>query len=317
MSNQDALMKALTRSLSGGALDALGVYGVELVESVETELPANVLRMDRVWRTRDGQLFHLEFQATREPTLHRFLEYDARLANRMRCPIRTVILYHASIGSAPSELNIGTAQYRVENVFLAEVDGDEALNEVERHLREGRWEARDRLRLALALNMRLGNPQQAFDRVLSLVGQVQDEEERELVVSALLTLGDQALSDEERIRLRKELRRMYRLIDEIFEDGRKEGRLEGFQEGLKEGLEKGMAQGLEQGLAQGLEKGIAQGLEKGMEKGVELGTELGLRKAARNLLAAGIPCDLVERATGLPRGVIEDLQRHIDTGAGG
>lgn len=292
MSRQDALMKTLTRSLSGGALDAIGVYGVELVEPVETELPANVLRMDRVWRTADGSLFHLEFQAKREATLHRFLEYDARLANQMRCPIRTVILYHASVSSAPEELNIGTAQYRVENVFLARVDGDEALDQVECHVRDGYWEPRDRVRLALAMNMRLENPAGAFERVLSLIPQVRDENERELVVSALLTLGEQALSEEQRLRLRKELRTMYRLIDEIFEDGRREGRLEGFKEGLQEGMEKGV--------------------EKGIEKGMEIGSEMGVRRVARNMLEAGMPYEVIERATGLSRDVIESLQKQVN-----
>ncbi|AEJ42184.1 hypothetical protein [Alicyclobacillus acidocaldarius] len=147
-----------------------------------------------------------------------------------------MVLYHASISSAPEELNIGTALYRVENVFLAHVNGDEALDEVEHHLRDGRWEPRDRLRLALAMNMRLSDPSRAFDRVLSLIPQVRNPSERELVVSALLTLGEQALSEEQRLRLRRELRNMYRLIDEIFEDGRREGHLEVFKEGLQEGM---------------------------------------------------------------------------------
>jgi len=281
-------MKALTRSLSGGALDAIGVHGVELLEPVETELPANVLRMDRVWRTADGHLFHLEFQATRETTLHRFLEYDARLANHMRCPIRTVILYHASISSAPEELNIGTAVYRVENVFLAHVDGDRALDEVEHHLRDGRWEPRDRLRLALAMNMRLSDPLRAFDRVLSLIPEVRDPSERELVVSALLTIGEQALSEEQRLRLRRELRNMYRLVDEIFEDGRREGHLEGFKEGLQEGI------------------------EKGIETGIEMGTAMGVRRVARNMLEAGMPCEVIERATGLSRDEIEALRKQMN-----
>ncbi|WP_040288147.1 hypothetical protein, partial [Alicyclobacillus hesperidum] len=188
MPGQDTLMKALTRSLSGGALDVLGVHDVELAEPFPTELPANTLRMDRVWRMEDGQLFHLEFQTKRESTLHRFLEYDARLANEHQTKIRTVVLYHARVASAPDELDIGTAQYRVENVFLRHLDGDHALNEVEAHLRAGQWEPGDRMRLGLALNMRLEDQNKAFNRVRELIPQVSDEIERDLVVSAILVL---------------------------------------------------------------------------------------------------------------------------------
>ena len=78
------MMKALTRALANGALEVLGIFHVELAESLPTDLSANTLRLDKAWRMTDGRLFHLEFQSTRETTLHRFLEYDARLGTSMR-----------------------------------------------------------------------------------------------------------------------------------------------------------------------------------------------------------------------------------------
>lgn len=77
MATKDLYVKVLTRSLSEGATRALGVDGVELAEALPTALPAGELRADTVWRMTDGQLFHLEFQTSLEPTLYRFLEYDA------------------------------------------------------------------------------------------------------------------------------------------------------------------------------------------------------------------------------------------------
>lgn len=236
MPGQDTLMKALTRSLSGGALDVLGVHGVELVEPFATELPANTLRMDRVWRMANQDLFHLEFQTKRESTLHRFLEYDARLANEHRVRIRTVVLYHASVTNAPAELDIGTALYRVENVFLSQLDGDQALNEVERHLRAGQWEPSDRIRQGLALNMRLESQEKTFERVRELIPQVPDETERDLVVSAILVLGDQGLTEEQRAQLRKELRNVSKLAEELYEEGRQEERIEIAERLLRKGM---------------------------------------------------------------------------------
>ncbi len=46
MAQQGTLMKALTKSLSGGALESIAVYGVELTDPLPTELPANTLRID-------------------------------------------------------------------------------------------------------------------------------------------------------------------------------------------------------------------------------------------------------------------------------
>ena len=223
MGKQDTLMKALSRSLSGGALKALGVEGVELTAPLPTELPANTLHADMVWSTQDGLVFHLEFQSTRENDLHRFLAYDVRLAWHHQKSVRTVVLYHRAVTHAPDVLDIGTAVYRIENVFLSQLDGDAALDRVTRHLRHGDWQAEDRLRLALAVNMRLHDPVQAFERLLTLVPQVPDEGERELVVAALLTVGEKGLADTQRDRLRKELRQVSKIAQELYEEGREEG----------------------------------------------------------------------------------------------
>ncbi|RIV22896.1 hypothetical protein D2Q93_08700 [Alicyclobacillaceae bacterium I2511] len=227
MAGQDTIMKALTRSLSDGALDVLGVFNVELAEPMPTELPANTLRIDKAWRMQDGRVFHLEFQSSRETTLHRFLEYDARLARQHLTQIRTVVLYHAETSNAPSELDIGTAIYRVENVFLSQMDGDRALDEVSQHLKMRQWEPKDRLRLALALNMRVQDMSVTLNRVLELVSVVPDETEKDLVVSAIAALGDHSFSDQQRAHLRRELRKMSKIAEELYQEGRQEGRQEG------------------------------------------------------------------------------------------
>ncbi|WP_347401694.1 hypothetical protein [Alicyclobacillus mali (ex Roth et al. 2021)] len=263
MPGQDSLLKALTHTLSGGALEALGVRGVETLEPFTTELPASTLRMDRAWRMANGDVFHLEFQDRRERTLHRFLEYDARLANQVKARIRTVVLYHAQVASAPQELDIGTAIYRVENVFLSALDGDGALDEVEAHLRVRRWEPADRLRLGLALSMRVEDRHQAMARVLNLLPRVPDDEERELVASAVLAFGDRALSDEDRRKLRKELKNVFRMAEELYEDGRHDGKQQAAED------------------------------------------------IAHRLLAEGVPVDVVEKATGLPRERLEQMQREV------
>ncbi len=240
MAKKDAIMKSLTKSLSGGALQAIGVYGVELADPLPTELPANVLQVDMVWRMQDDRMFHLEFQSKREDQLYRFLEYDARLARRHRLPLRTVVLYHESVKMAPDQLDIGTAKYQVENVYLSDRDGDAALDEVTQHLRVGTWTSEDRLRLALAVNMKLRNRNEAIERIVTLVNKVQGEEERELVVAAILELGDKGLSEPERQRMRKELMRVSKMAQELYDEGREEGRVEERTEIARAALADGM-----------------------------------------------------------------------------
>ena len=66
----------------------------------------------------------------------------------------------------------------------------------------------------------------AFDRVLSLISTVRDADERDLVVAAMLALGDRNLSLAQRTTLRRELRRMSKLADDLYQEGREEERKE-------------------------------------------------------------------------------------------
>jgi len=222
MAAKDTMMKALTQALSHGALEAVGISDVELKVALPSELPANTLRLDTAWRMTDDTIFHLEFQTTQETSLYRFLEYDARLAHTYTTAIRTVVLYHGNTRWAPSSLHIGTAIYRVENVYLSELDGDEALNTVANHLQAGAWDVQDRLRLALALNMHVDQPSTAMQRVVSLVAAIPDPEERDLVVSAILVLGETGLTDTQRTWIRKELRQVSKMAEELYQEGKRD-----------------------------------------------------------------------------------------------
>lgn len=142
-------------------------------------------------------------------------------------------LYHADTVQAPDALDIGTAQYHVENVFLSQLDGTQALTTVQAHLDAGRWEPPDRLRLALALNMHFSDRTDVLNTVLTLVSAIPSMTERDLVVSAMIILGNYALTDAERTRLRKELRKMSTIAEELLRDEHEEGLKEGEQIGIQ------------------------------------------------------------------------------------
>ncbi len=73
--------------------------------------------------------------------------------------------------------------------------------------------------------------------------------------------------------------------------------------------------GLEKGREIGLEEGREIGLEIGLEEGREIGLEEGRREIAKNLLAQGIPHDVIVKATGLSYEQIASLlhQQHPTT----
>lgn len=79
---KDTIMKALTGALSKDSLKVLGISGVRVAKALPTELDTLKQHVDMLWQMDDGRLFHLEFQTNGESSLHRFLMYDARLAEQ-------------------------------------------------------------------------------------------------------------------------------------------------------------------------------------------------------------------------------------------
>ena len=183
----------------------------------------------------------MEHQSTKEVTLYRFLGYDAQLARVFQRPIRTVVLYTEDITDGPLELDAGSIQYTVENVYLARFDGERTLEIVERHLAEGSWTDEDRVRLAFALNMHYERMtrDEAFERVLTLTTTIQDKVEQDYIAALILGLSGRNLTTMQEERL-MEVLRMTHVVQEIEQKAREEGEVKGRTEVAKAMLARGM-----------------------------------------------------------------------------
>ena len=71
--------------------------------------------------------------------------------------------------------------------------------------------------------------------------------------------------------------------------------------------EEGFDKGREDGLQQGIQQGLEQGLEQGIEQGLKQGAHQNKLETARNLLAEGLPPEIIARCTGLPMETIHQL----------
>ena len=152
----DILSKHLTNACPRGVLDVIGITDANIVRALPTELNQVIIRnrnTDIVLEQDNGSLLHLEFQLSKEPTLYRFAAYDFALAEHFLQKLRTVVLYTGDIQEGPTNLDIGTAIYQVENIYLNRLNGDEALAVVEHHLANDTWTPQDRVRLAFAFHM--------------------------------------------------------------------------------------------------------------------------------------------------------------------
>ncbi len=289
--SKDLVLKHLALAFGDHALTAFGVARqAEVKRALPTELDSVDLRtdfLDFVLEMSDHTILHLEFQSREEKTLHRFLLYDARLHQQILRSVRTVVLYTSGVKHAPSILDIGSAMYRVENVFLIERDGHAVLRRIETHLDEDRWEPEDRIELAFAMHMRHqgATRRQVLRRCLDAVDRIPDQVERSYVIALFLGMSAKRLREKEW----KEV----------------EGRMANTFKMMTDAVEKRLVQ-IDAELAEAAEKARAEGRGEGEEMGIEKGREEGRREVARVMLARGMDVALVSEVTGLSP---EDIQR--------
>ena len=243
----DVLAKHITAACPEDAFYVLGISSARVVRALPTELDEVVIRqqfMDVVLELQDDTILHLEFQSSPESTLYRFAAYDIALSEHFRRKIRTVVLYTGDVNTGQDFLDGGSVKYKVENVFLNRLDGDEALDTVKRHLDSHEWSEQDRIRLAFAFHMRFERrtKDEAFEQVVELTNQISDEYEQNYVTALILGFSGRSLNEAQKQRL-KESMKMTDVVREI-ED---------------EALEKGLQQGERRKAAQVAEKMFRKG----------------------------------------------------------
>ena len=274
---KDILLKHLAVTMGEVGLAWMGVQGVQVIAAIPTELDEVDIRsgfIDVGFTLADGTLLHIEFQTTLEPNLYRFLLYDARLTATYCKPVRTVVLYTQDVHDAPTALDAGGLQYRLENVYLRDRDGLAALRRLQQRVAHDDFGPQDRMDLAFLPFM--AHPGSSDGDVLTqtvnLALSLKNRSEQDYAAALILGLSGRVLSEEDQKRL-KEALRMTDLVKEMLDETDQKARQEG----------------------------IEQGIERGIERGKE--------QVARNLLGKGMDVADVQEATGLSLERVEELKK--------
>jgi predicted transposase/invertase (TIGR01784 family) len=237
---KDVLSKYLFEAFPADAFSAFGLHGIHLTRALPTEL-VEVYHgtTDFVWESDDQTIVHIEFQARKEPTLYRFLVYDALLAQRYRRAIRTLVLNIGPVTQAPDHLDAGSIDYTVDNLYLNRIDGEAVLAVVTEHLATGHWTPEDRVRLAFAWHLRYDkhNRVSVLDRVLHLIQEIPDTQEQNLVTALLLGLSAPQLSAQQEQQL-KEALKMTNVVREIEREAAEKATAEAMQEAMRQVAQK-------------------------------------------------------------------------------
>jgi hypothetical protein len=237
--SQDILWKRLHPLLGGRSLRSLGIDAPPATAVMPTELPAVSIRMqvlDYLVELADGSCLHLEFQSTSQRhDLVRFLLYDARLYERDRRRIRTVVIYTGGVRQAPRAVDAGCLGYRVENVYLSRLDGHLHLVELKERAATAGLSADDALEIAVLILMR-HRGRSAYEVALEAtnLAAALPEEVRDDCRSAVLGFAERYLTDHE-LRGVMEVDAMAGLVSRMIAEGEAKGKAEGKAEGEAKG----------------------------------------------------------------------------------
>lgn len=225
-SRQDLVFRYFADSVNSGSLSWLGVFeGVELESSLSTELPSiqSTVRLDSVFLTKDGKILHVEYQSSKSDSdMWRFLEYDVRLLNVHKKPIRTVVLYSNGIKQAESELLFESVEYRVRNLYLASFDGDSVILELEKALSDSVWLPKHTGMVAFLFHMGFRQLKRldAIRKAKEIAGKIPMSLERNKAILILELLSQHLLVDKtsDEDKNLKEMLGMSDLLEELVEE---------------------------------------------------------------------------------------------------
>ncbi len=253
---KDHIQKLMADVFQNTLPDWYGLSDLKIIASVPSDVPLLQVHdrlLDRVFVTDNGELLHLEFQSQIENNLYRFLAYASALALYHHRPIRTVVIYLTSMPSAPTELNLRSLQYTVENIVIGDKHGPTVWQRLTAR-EPTQWTDADILDLAFYPFM--NDSRSPSERALiaaELAGTLPGSRGR--LAAAIIVGLTTSFVDPDVLKLMKEVLQMNDLISELE------------REAIERGWEKGHALGLKQGLKQGLEQGLEQGRNQGVRQG--------------------------------------------------
>ena len=228
--SQDILWKRLRPLLGGRSLRSLGIEAPPATAVLPTELPEVSIRMhviDYLVELADGSCLHLEFQSTSQPDdLVRFLLYDARLYERDRKRIRTVVIYTGGVRQAPHDLDAGCLRYQVENVYMSGLDGDRHLVALKQRAATAGLMADDALEIAVLVLMghRARSPYEVALEASNLAAAL-PEHVRDDCRSAVIGFAERQLTDGE-LRGVLEVEAMAGLVSRMIAEGEAKAKAE-------------------------------------------------------------------------------------------
>ena len=229
--NKDVVSKIFGENLKEKSLAVYGVNIPKITEVLPTNLPvieANEMRLDNLFRLEDGSIALVDYESVykRKDKL-KYLNYIVRTLKRdeflddSERMIRMIVIYTGDVkkGTTEAKMDTGCLQFRVEEVFLSELEGleiEESLTE--RIETEGVLNEEEQMQFVILPLIYAGKKekQECIRRCFELAKKITSPEMQIFLLSGLLVFTDKVIiqEDSERIRGWIKMTKVGRLFEE-------------------------------------------------------------------------------------------------------
>lgn len=250
---EDMIMKKAMNVFANEGLKFFGIQG-KVKEIAPTEivvLETKNMFMDYTFLMEDDTYIHIEFQTTNKGKndLRRFKTYESLLELQTNKDVVTYVVYSGNIKNPISEYDCGINTYKVKNISMANINGDEVFERLKQKINDNEEiTKRDLIELTFTPIMggTLRNDEKIVDAI-KILKKVDNEYSND-VKSMLYAFANKFLKGKDLEKVKEELK-MTELGEMLI------------NEGIEKGLEKGRKEGIEKGKIEVVKKSIQKGLD--------------------------------------------------------
>ena len=254
---EDMIMKKAMNVFADEGLKFFGIQG-KVKEIAPTEivvLETKNMFMDYTFLMEDDTYIHIEFQTTNKGKndLRRFKTYESLLELQTNKDVVTYVVYSGNIKNPISEYDCGINTYKVKNISMANINGDEVFGRLKQKINDNEEITKHDL-IELTFTPIMGGTLRNDEKIVDAIKILKkvDNEYSNDIKSMLYAFANKFLKGKDLEKVKEELK-MTELGEML----------------INEGIEKGLEKGRKEGIEKGIEKGKIEVVKKSIQKGLD------------------------------------------------
>ena len=198
--NKDILLKVLSETYRENSFK---VYGLENLPPIKDILPTNLpsisadeKRADNIFILEDNTILILEYEAKAvAKDLVKYAHYILRTYESLEHnniefkQILVAVVYTGKVKNAPNNLNIGSIDINIKQVFLNNIDGQKTLTDLTKKVEKNSFLTNEDLTKFSLLPL-MQNGEALTEKTFDLAKKIVDEKQQVFIISTLLTATD-------------------------------------------------------------------------------------------------------------------------------